>query len=435
MQLFLTTNRIKLVLILLVLLLGAGSFLYNLYLIEQIREQESSGVELWAKAIEFNSQPIHEQASSRLNEALRVLETIPEVPDSVRDLISDAEISQSTFDFVTENLILGDQFNVPSVVVNEQGEILFTEHVPESDLGPAIIRQLGTLHDPIEIVIGDGRVSQRQYVYYGESQTVQYLRYFPYIQFGLLALLFAIGFTTYRSITRSEQSNLWVGMTKEAAHQLGTPISSLYGWIELLRERVSDDDQSRSIVEEIENDVSRLRRIAERFNKIGSKPTLREMDVEPIIRNVIAYMESRLPQIGKRIEVITELESTSPAMMNPELFHWALENLVKNAMDAIRSHNQRAVLAIYLRQVEDEIYIDIEDSGHGIDKKNLNEIFKPGFSTKKRGWGLGLSLTRRIIEEYHQGRLEVLRSDPNEGTTMRITLGAASGKPDGDPSA
>lgn len=425
MHLFLSTNRIKLVLIVLLIVLGAGSYLYNLYLIEKIREQESSGVELWAKAIEFNSQPIHEQVGTRLSRAVRILSTIPEVPDSVIQIIEDAEVSQSTFDFVTENLILGDRFRVPSVVVDANGEILFAKFIDENDLGPSVVQQLAALHDPIEITIGDERVRQSQYVYYGESQTVQYLRFFPYFQFGLLALLLGIGYTTYRTITRSEQSNLWVGMAKEAAHQLGTPISSLFGWVQLLKDRDPEGKES-PIIREIENDVNRLRGIAERFNKIGSKPTLKVMDLEPIIDQVTEYMESRLPQIGRKVEVKRKILASPRVEINPELFNWALENLIKNALDAIRKQSDRSsVVAIIIDQLEDEVYIDIQDSGRGIEKRYLNEIFKPGFSTKKRGWGLGLSLTRRIIVEYHKGKLEVLRSDPEEGTTMRITLKTA----------
>ncbi|MEX0890257.1 MAG: HAMP domain-containing sensor histidine kinase [Balneolaceae bacterium] len=425
MHLFLSTNRIKLVLIVLLIVLGAGSYLYNLYLIEKIREQESSGVELWAKAIEFNSQPIHEQVGTRLSRAVRILSTIPEVPDSVIQIIEDAEVSQSTFDFVTENLILGDRFRVPSVVVDANGEILFAKFISENDLGPSVVQELAALHDPIEITIGDERVRQSQYVYYGESQTVQYLRFFPYFQFGLLALLLGIGYTTYRTITRSEQSNLWVGMAKEAAHQLGTPISSLFGWVQLLKDRDPEGKES-PIIREIENDVNRLRGIAERFNKIGSKPTLKVMDLEPIIDQITEYMESRLPQIGRKVEVKRKILASPRVEINPELFNWALENLIKNALDAIRKQSDRSsVVAIIIDQLEDEVYIDIQDSGHGIEKRYLNEIFKPGFSTKKRGWGLGLSLTRRIIVEYHKGKLEVLRSDPEEGTTMRITLKTA----------
>lgn len=423
MQLFLPSNRIKIILVLLLIVLGAGSYLYNQYLIEKIREQESSSVELWAKAIEFHSQPVHEEISTILNNSIQILSTIPQVPDSVITMIIEAELTTSTFDFVYQNLVRGEQFRVPTILVDENGEILFARYVNESDLGPNLIHQFAAIHDPVEIIIGDQNVQQTQYVYYGESQTIQYLRYFPYFQLGLLALLLGIGYTTYKSITRSEQSNLWVGMAKEAAHQLGTPISSLYGWIQLLKDK-TDNTDAGPIILEIENDVSRLRGVAERFNKIGSEPELKEMRLEPIIDEVTYYMESRLPQLGKHVVVKKSVKTNARVNVNPELFHWALENLIKNAMDAIRKNSDRAYLAIQVDQLEDEVYIDIEDSGTGIDKRFINEVFKPGFSTKKRGWGLGLSLTKRIIEDYHKGRIEILRSNSEHGTTMRVTLKA-----------
>jgi len=423
MQLFLPANRIKIILVLLLIILGVGSYIYNQYLIEKIREQESSSVELWAKAIEFHSQPVHEEISTILNNSIQILSAIPQVPDSVITMIIEAELTTSTFDFVYQNLVRGEQFRVPTILVDESGEILFARYVNDSDLGPDLIHQFAAIHDPVEIIIGDQNVQQTQYVYYGESQTIQYLRYFPYFQFGLLALLLGIGYTTYNSITRSEQSNLWVGMAKEAAHQLGTPISSLYGWIQLLKDK-TDDTEADAIIHEIENDVSRLRGVAERFNKIGSEPELKEMRLEPIIDEVTYYMESRLPQLGKHVDVRKSVNSNARVNVNPELFHWALENLIKNAMDAIRKNSDGACLAIQVDQLEDEVYIDITDSGSGIDKKYINEVFKPGFSTKKRGWGLGLSLTKRIIEDYHKGRIEILRSDSEQGTTMRVTLKA-----------
>jgi signal transduction histidine kinase len=422
MQLFFATNRIKIILIILLIILGAGSYLYNQYLIEKIREQESSSVELWAKAIEFNSQPVHDQVSTNLNSAMNILSSIPQVPDSVITMIREAEHSRSTFDFVAQNLVTGGQFRVPTIVTNSNGEILFHELINENQLGPDLIMQFASMNEPVEIIIGDEQVQQTQYIYYGESQTIQYLRYFPYFQFGLLALLLGIGYTTYRSITRSEQSNLWVGMAKEAAHQLGTPISSLYGWIQLLKEKTKDSTEAGSIIHEIENDVKRLRGVAERFNKIGSEPELKEMRLEPIIDQVVDYMESRLPQLAKHVEVKKSVNTNAKVHVNPELFHWALENLIKNAMDAIRENSDNPFLAVNVDQLEDEVYIDIVDSGSGINKKHINEVFKPGFSTKKRGWGLGLSLTKRIIEDYHKGRIEILRSDSENGTVMRVTL-------------
>lgn len=424
MQLYLSVSRIKVILVLSLIALGAGSYAYNQYLIESIQEREGSDVQLWAKAIEFNSQPFHEQVITNLNRSLRILSIIPEVPDSVIRMIEEVERVKSSFDFVTENLVLGDRFRVPSIVVNEEGEILFASLLSDEDLDRNLIEVFGAMHPPIEIQIGDGRMRQTQYVYYGDSQTVQYLKFFPYFQIGLLALLLGIGYVTYRSITRSEQSNLWVGMAKEAAHQLGTPISSLFGWVQLLKDHSPEDEETAAIIHEIESDIKRLKGVAERFNKIGSEPELKEVRLEPMVDQVIHYMESRLPRLGRQVEVKKSVSTRARVRVNPELFHWALENLIKNAIDAIREHEDGAFVAIRAHQIENEVCIDIQDSGGGIERKYLNDVFKPGFSTKKRGWGLGLSLTRRIIEDYHKGRIEVYHSEPGKGTTMRITLKA-----------
>jgi signal transduction histidine kinase len=422
MKLYLTSNRINVVLIGLLILLGIGSFAYNQYLINRILEQESSSVELWAKAIEYTSDPTQEEISRNLLGAANYLRENSAVPDSVIQLIEEAETDRTSQTFVTQEIVLSEErFLVPRIIVDERGEIIHANHVDPPENQQELIDRYAAMHDSIEIELSYGDYSQMQYVYYGESPTVRYLRYFPYIQLSLLALLLGIGFVSYRAIMKSEQSNLWVGMTKEAAHQLGTPLSSLYGWVELLREEKKDDFTQR-ICNELESDITRLRGVAERFNKIGSEPELSLQKLEPILEQVINYMEQRLPQLGKDVEVLRQMESGVKAKVNTELFQWALENLIKNAMDAIKSTTKKAYVSIKLHRVENEVFIDVEDSGVGIEKKYQNEIFKPGYSTKKRGWGLGLSLTKRIIEDYHKGRLVIHRSELGAGTTMRIVL-------------
>lgn len=420
MQLFLPAGRVKALLVTLLVLLGVISYIHNRYLISTIQEQESASVELWARAVEYTTQPMHVEVSTGLNSAIQTLTVTPGVPDSIISILEDAEAAQSSIDFISDEIILDSvRINIPRIVVSESGEILSFNDVDENEVDSDLLAYYASINDPIQITIGG---SLNNYVYYGESPTVRYLRYVPYLQLALLLLLLGIGFTTYKSITRSEQSNLWVGMAKEAAHQLGTPISSLYGWLELLKEKQATNDYVMTITHEIENDITRLRGIAERFNKIGSEPELREMDIVPIIEQVIEYMERRLPQLGRNVEVRKSIETDAKVRVNPELFQWAVENLMKNAMDAIRENSTDAYVAIRVKRLEDELFIDIEDSGSGIDKKNLTEVFKPGFSTKKRGWGLGLSLTRRIIEEYHNGQITILRSGTDQGTTVRITM-------------
>ncbi len=425
MQRLLPSSRIKIILVVLLVLLAGASFVYNQFLLNRIMEQERASIELWAKAFEFNNLPIHERKSRDMFTVAAALQSYPEVPDSLARMILDAEAAESQSNFTFEHIIKPDLFQIPVIVVDESGFIVLYRNIDDDAAGIDREEFIDTYYgynDPIPIIFGQEPKLQQQYVYYGESPTLQYLRYFPYVQFSILGLLLAIGYTTYRSITRSEQSNLWVGMAKEAAHQLGTPLSSMYGWLQLLKDRNQGDEEELSIVYEIENDVTRLKGIAERFNKIGSRPELKRVSLEPIIDEVLAYMEKRLPQIGKHVDLRKSIETKAKLDLNPELFQWAIENLVKNSMDAMKDSRNDAWLAIRVTQDMNQVRIDIEDTGSGIDRKAVNEIFKPGYSTKKRGWGLGLSLTKRIIEEYHNGKIFVLSTEVNKGTTFRIIL-------------
>lgn len=426
MQRLLPSNRIKIILVTLLILLAGASFVYNQFLLNRIMKQEKASIELWASAFEFNYLPIHQNVSRDLNNVANSLQAYPEVPDSLSRLILDAENRMSTSDFIFREIIEPGLFDIPVIVVDESGFIVHLRNLEgEEDINQnEFVDRYAAVNEPVPIIFGEEPQIQQQYVYYGESPTLQLLSYFPYIQFSILALLIGVGYTTYRSITRSEQSNLWVGMAKEAAHQLGTPLSSMYGWLQLLKDKHQDDEESLSIVYEVENDVTRVKGIAERFNKIGSKPELKHLSIEPIIDDVIAYMEKRLPQFGKHIEVRKSIQTKAKIDINPELFQWAIENLIKNSMDAMRETKENAYLAINVTKDANQIRIDIEDTGSGIDRKSMNEIFKPGYSTKKRGWGLGLSLTKRIIEDYHNGKIFVLHSEVNKGTTIRVLLPA-----------
>lgn len=419
----LTSNRINIALLVLLVLLGIGSITYNQYLVEQIVDKERSSVELWARAIEYTGSPASEDASRKLLAAASQLRQIPSVPDNIIDMIESAEADRSSENFVVEEIILKEQFQIPRIIVNQNGEILSANYI-SGEADQELVDEFAALNPPIEIELGPGTGGLKQFVYYGESPTVQYLRYFPYIQLSLLALLLGIAFLSYRMINRSEQSNILVGMTKEAAHQLGTPLSSMYGWIELLREERKGDSFVDQVAGELENDVTRLRGVAERFNKIGSEPELEEKQLLPHIEAVMDYMERRLPQRGKNVKIERQIDPNAKARINPELFEWALENIVKNSMNAIKATKKGAYVSVKLQRVEDELIIDIEDSGRGIEKKFHDEIFKPGYSTKKRGWGLGLSLTKRIIEDYHNGKIFVLRAEVGVGTTIRIVLKA-----------
>lgn len=421
MRNLLPLNWIKVVLAGLLALLAVASFFYNRILVEELLEHERASVELWAKALEFTNDPVHDEITSNLLQSIDVLGSIEEVPDSVVQMIEEVEAINPTLQFVSDNLLIDTRYSIPTIVTDEEGNITASRFI-DGEESPELVEKFAQVNEPITITRTEGTQQLRNYIYFGESQTVQYLRYFPFFQFGVLAVLIGIGYLTYRSISRSEKSNLWVGMTKEAAHQLGTPLSSLYGWIQLLKETNKEDDETLSIVYEIENDVDRIKGITERFNKIGSEPELKSIRIDPIVDQVIDYMVRRLPQLGKKVDVRKSIKTSAKVRLNPELFQWAIENLIKNAMDAIKIKEGDSFISVSVFENGDYLIIDVEDSGSGIDRKYVNEIFKPGYSTKKRGWGLGLSLTRRIIEDYHDGKIFVLKSEKDVGTTFRITL-------------
>jgi len=261
------------------------------------------------------------------------------------------------------------------------------------------------------------------YLYYGDSATITKLIWFPYIEIGVMGLFLFIAFMGFAAIKRGEQRLIWVGMAKETAHQLGTPLSSQMGWIELLGERTKDGKNISDIITEMQQDVMRLQKVATRFSQIGSRADLEERNLEELIRNVTAYFRRRLPQLGKRVEISLNLADLPPVAMNSDLMEWVLENLIKNALDAIDKENGKITITTgYVESSKNRVFIDVSDNGKGIRYAERKKIFKPGFSTKKRGWGLGLNLAMRIVEEYHRGRLSIRETRPGSGTTMRIEL-------------
>jgi signal transduction histidine kinase len=259
------------------------------------------------------------------------------------------------------------------------------------------------------------------YVHYGESKLITRLRLLPYIEIALVALWILIGYISFSYIKRSEQSNIWVGMARETAHQLGTPISSMMGWVELLKHQTgSSDPRILETLHDMDNDLQRLQKIASRFSRIGSKPDLKDENLVEVIEKVLQYFQRRIPQTGKKVQLSLEYKSPITAQINSELFEWVIENLVKNGLDAIESGSGKITIALSERQ--NAVNIDVTDTGKGIDMTYRKEVFRPGFSTKKRGWGLGLSLSQRIIETYHSGKLTLKDSKPGIGTTFRIKL-------------
>lgn len=259
------------------------------------------------------------------------------------------------------------------------------------------------------------------YYYYGFPNVIYRLRLFPYLAILAAAAFGLLGYLGFSYIKKSEQQSIWVGMAKETAHQLGTPLSSIAGWIELLN---LNDDLRDTAIKEIQNDLKRLTKIANRFSKIGSKPELKPVPLTPLIDSVVNYYKRRLPNRRKKITIKTYYPDEPIIVnLNEELFEWVLENLIKNAIDSMLP-SRDGLISIYVSRNTDKnlVYIDVKDNGKGILSQNKRHIFKPGFSTKKRGWGLGLSLARRIIENYHGGKLYLKETKINQGSSFRIVL-------------
>jgi signal transduction histidine kinase len=282
------------------------------------------------------------------------------------------------------------------------------------------IAKLDADNQPIMISV-QGRVVQL--VHYGESELITKLRWLPYVEIAVAGMFIILGYIGFSYIKRHEQSNLWVGMSKETAHQLGTPLSSLMGWVELLKGQAGDRPTLLTTIAEMESDVSRLQIVTDRFSKIGSKPVLREENIYEAISAVIEYFRRRLPTRfgdGKQFDISFASSNQPIAKINRELFGWVIENLIKNALDSMESGKGKITFTLVTDT--DSVLIDVADTGKGIDLKAKQDIFRPGYSTKVRGWGLGLSLSKRIIESYHGGKIFVKESRVGKGTTFRIRL-------------
>jgi two-component system, sporulation sensor kinase D len=311
--------------------------------------------------------------------------------------------------------IIGDNKTIPIILTDGKDSIIDHNNIDEKLMSipneaKVILKKLKKENEPIkfEYVPGEFR-----YLYYGNSERLNYLIYFP-IAFLLIIILFALlVYNFYRSTKMATENKLWAGMAKETAHQIGTPLSSLIGWLEILK----SDNVAETTVLEIEKDIIRLQNITDRFSKIGSEPILEKKDIISETENSFAYLQSRFSK--QVIFSFNAPEFPILVSLNPALFSWTIENLVKNAIDAMRG---RGKLDVVIELDGEFVKIKVSDTGKGIPKKQFQTIFEPGFTTKKRGWGLGLSLTKRIVEEYHNGKVKVLQSEINKGTTMQISF-------------
>ncbi len=380
------TFRSRVVIICVGVLLGALSLFYTNRLAYRLKEKEQHDVMLWAHAME------------RLN----------------RDVLSGMIRTQ---DPLVDDLISSNN-NIPFIITNENLEVISAHLIPDAvlDHPDRLRRQIERFtaeNTPRQVRFG-WTDSHYHIIFYGKSALLKSLFYYPYVQILVIVAFVFFVFVALRSTKQDEQNRVWIGLAKETAHQLGTPTSSLLGWLEYLRTQPVD----RTVVDEMNKDLAHLMKIVDRFSKIGSETPLTPANINEVVGGSVLYFRKRIPR-NVTLDYNGLAIAPVQADINTALFEWVVENLLKNALDALQGHG-----AIEVRVTSDEkhVMIDVRDTGKGIPKGSWKRIFEPGFTTKTRGWGLGLSLSRRIVEEYHGGRIAVVDSEIGKGTTFRITL-------------
>ena len=387
------SGNIKIALLVAAFVIIIPILIYTHNLVDRLQEKEREFAGLYAKSVEY---------------------------------LANSPFSGSEYNFIFDELIRAIDFPIiessaNNIDIKASRNIDIDTTLPKSERDAyvrSLIPDMDKINRPIIVSYQDTIILSR--VHYGESQLVTRLRWLPYIEIVIGGLFVFVGYIGFSYIKRSEQSNIWVGMARETAHQLGTPLSSMMGWVEIMKLRPEADAKVIETIAEMEHDLLRLSKIADRFSKIGSKPDLREEELCGIVNGVIHYFQKRIPQMGKRVDITLEPAEPVLAKINKELFEWVLENLVKNGLDAMEEGKGK--ISFRISRVNGAPVIDVTDTGKGIDAAYRKDIFRPGFSTKRRGWGLGLSLSKRIIETYHRGKLSVKESKLGIGTTFRIKL-------------
>lgn len=378
-KLYEITRHLKLVFIFIAVGIVLASTIFTNRLANSLAAEERKKVEIWAEAIR---QSILLDEGTNTDLIVKIIEGNTTIPIIMTD----------------------GKNNVISSLNIEEPKTGLTEFYNKK------IEVFKSKRPAIEIKIDE----MVQYIYYDDSLFLKQLYYFPYVQLGVIFVFMLVAFFAFSGTKKAEQNQVWVGLSKETAHQLGTPISSLLGWVDLLKMRHSDD----TLIDEMKKDVNRLGIIAERFSKIGSKPDLQMVSLNETLENAVTYMANRTSQ---KVAITCNFPTDEAVFikLNTPLFEWVIENLCKNAIDAMDGIG-RIDINVFSRN--DEVIIDVKDTGKGIDKSKFKVVFTPGFTTKKRGWGLGLSLAKRIIEEYHGGKIFVKQSELNQGTVFRIVL-------------
>ena len=357
-----------------------GSLIYTETLVTKLKVEERKNVELWAEAIRLIS-----------------------LSDSSQDL-----------DF--PNSIIANNNTVPVILTDESDNIISArnfnkEKSRDTKYMRNSLEKIKEKNEPIKINLENGHYNL---IYYKDSIILTMLMYYPYTQLGIIVFFIFVSYLAFRSSRKAEQNQVWVGMSKETAHQLGTPTSSLAGWIEILQQNYPDI----SITKELALDVERLEKVTERFSRIGSKPALVSDNIIEIISRTVDYLKLRT---SSKVKIIIDYNPDTEIRVpvNPALFEWVIENVFKNAVDSMEGSGE---ITVRITETEKHALIDISDTGKGIPKSAFNKIFNPGFTTKQRGWGLGLSLAKRIIEEYHNGKIFVRHSEVGKGSCIRIVM-------------
>jgi anti-sigma regulatory factor (Ser/Thr protein kinase) len=390
-------SQLKWIVLVVSVLISVGSIYYTNELVNQLKERERQQVQLYAKAIEYTAN--EEETFHNVN-------------------------------FIAQEILFQNN-SIPIIQTDENQKVLairnleFKKNISEAAKARLMEEEIKTMsetYDPIEVTLRDPATDEifgTQFIYYKNSFLLMQLISYPYIQLSVIAIFGFISYLAFNYSKAAEQNRVWVGLAKETAHQLGTPLSSLMAWVEVIRENPEIKD--KGLIEELEKDIQKLRIVTERFSSIGSVPILKKENVVSLVQNVVTYLRPRVSSKIK-IEVFTLSENIF-ANVHAPLFEWVIENLCKNAVDAMG--NTGTIAIKILRGNEGKVFIDVSDTGKGIPRSKINMVFRPGFTTKKRGWGLGLTLAKRIIDTYHAGKIYIKHSEENEGTTFRIVLDVA----------
>ena len=385
MQLTDRIRQVKIFLVVAAIIIAVVSLLVSRYLVQDLASEERNKMEVWAEAMRALNKA---DENTDMNLVLKVIDENNTIPVVVLDSDGQAQIFRNL-------KVKGKTYNDTLAYATEQG---------------LLMKKAGR-----SIRIGLDEISDSDYieVCYDESTMLRRLNVYPFWVLGLVMLFVVIAIFALLTSKKAEQNKVWVGLSKETAHQLGTPISSLMAWTEILKETYPDD----ALIPEMEQDVKRLQLIAERFSKIGSLPEPVSSSLLEVMTHVVDYMDRRTS--NKVVMVSRFPEQDIIVKINSSLFEWVIENLCKNAVDAMEGSG---TITLFMEEFKDKVIIEISDTGKGISRKNMKNVFKPGFTTKKRGWGLGLSLAKRIVEEYHKGKIYVFNSEIGKGTTFRIEL-------------